>query len=406
MAPALLVVALVAVYPLGSGIVKSLTDEIFASDQAPHYIGLRNYESLLSVTVRVVHPLRDPTTGAVMTDAATGRARYPRPEDVLPHYARYRLTEDALTGPVSAAMPPDALKKTRPLLNREYDSPDQLSAAVAAAVGPLPGRTMDLLSASYARRTVRYSLLAQISLPRRKVFVGAQNPEFISATLNTIAFAVITVAIELILSTLLAVILQKRFRGRGVIRALMLVPWAVPTAISSRMWSWMFNSTRTGFFNVVLQALGLGGGQIPFLEVKSAQLPIMCIIDVWKTTPFMTLLLLAGLQLIPGELYEAAAVDGVGGARRFWRITLPLLRQTIAVALVFRTLDALRVFDLFQIVLGESRYSMASFTYYQLIQNRAAGYSAASGVVIFVLVFCFAVLYVRALGLQAAGDQE
>jgi trehalose/maltose transport system permease protein len=120
----------------------------------------------------------------------------------------------------------------------------------------------------------------------------------------------------------------------------------------------------------------------------------------------MALLILAGLQLIPLELYEAAEVDGVTRTRRFWRITLPLLRQTLAVALVFRTLDALRVFDLFQIVLGESRYSMASFTYYQLIQNRAAGYSAASGVVIFILIFAFAILYTRILGFHASGQQE
>ncbi len=338
--PALLVVLVVAIYPLGSGLLKSFTDETFASDRAPAYVGLRNYSSLLGVAVRITKPLTDLATGAALTDSRTGAPKYPSPDDVLP------------------------------------------------------------------RRPVRYSLLSEFSVLGTRVVVGARNPAFILAILNTLAFTLITISFEVTLGTLLALLLQRRFRGRGALRAIMLVPWAIPTVISSRMWAWMFASTRAGFFNVILQCAGIGNGQIPFLEIKGWQLPIMCIIDIWKTTPFMTLLVLAGLQLIPLELYEAAEVDGVTRTRRFWRITLPLLRQTLAVALVFRTLDALRVFDLFQIVLGESRYSMASYTYYQLIQNRAAGYSAASGVIIFLLIFGFAVLYTRILGFQAASHQE
>jgi trehalose/maltose transport system permease protein len=184
-------------------------------------------------------------------------------------------------------------------------------------------------------------------------------------------------------------------------RAVMLVPWAIPTAVSSKMWEWMLGSTRTGFFNVVFQRVGLGSGQIPFLTEDTFQLPAMIAIDVWKTTPFMALLLLAGLQLIPNDVYEAADVDGASKVRQFFSITLPLLRPTLAVALVFRTLDALRVFDLFQIVLAQKRYSMASFTYYQLINNRAMGYSSASSVVIFLMIFIFAVAYIRLLGVES-----
>jgi trehalose/maltose transport system permease protein len=339
-APALLVVLLVAIYPLGSGLVKSFTDELFASDRVPAFVGLRNYSSLLGLTFRTTKPLADPATGTVLTDPRTGAPTFPSPEEVLP------------------------------------------------------------------RRPVRYSLIGEFSFLGIHVVVGARNPAFIQAILNTLAFTLITITFEATLGVLLALLLQRKFRGRGALRAIMLVPWAIPTVISSRMWAWMFTSTRAGFFNVILQYAGVGNGQIPFLEARGWQLPIMCIIDIWKTTPFMALLILAGLQLIPLELYEAAEVDGVTRSRRFWRITLPLLRQTLAVALVFRTLDALRVFDLFQIVLGESRYSMASFTYYQLIQNRAAGYSAASGVVIFLLIFAFAILYTRILGFQAAEHQE
>ena len=133
-------------------------------------------------------------------------------------------------------------------------------------------------------------------------------------------------------------------------------------------------------------------------------MPAMVAIDVWKTTPFMALLILACLQLIPKDVYEAADVDGASPLRQFWSVTLPMLRPTLAVALVFRTLDALRVFDLFQIVLAQSRYSMASFSYYELINDRAMGYSSASGTIIFLLIFVFAVSYIRILGVQAEGD--
>jgi trehalose/maltose transport system permease protein len=166
------------------------------------------------------------------------------------------------------------------------------------------------------------------------------------------------------------------------------------------MWEWMLNPTRTGLINVIFQKLGIGNGQIPFLTDSAWQIPAMITIDVWKTTPFMALLLLAGLQLIPQELYEAANVDGANKIRQFFAITLPLLRPTLAVALVFRTLDAIRVFDLFQIVMQQRRYSMASFSFYNLIDSQTMGYSSASSVVIFAIITIFAILYIRLLGVE------
>ncbi len=149
-----------------------------------------------------------------------------------------------------------------------------------------------------------------------------------------------------------------------------------------------------------MAGMGMGDGQIPFLASETWQVPAMVIIDVWKTTPFMGLLLLAGLQLIPKDLYEAADVDGAGRLRQFWSVTLPLLRPTIAVALVFRTLDAIRVFDLFQIVLAQKKYSMASYAYYELINGQRMGYSSAASVVIFVVITIFAIGYIRLLGVD------
>ncbi|HHY55631.1 MAG TPA: sugar ABC transporter permease, partial [Chloroflexi bacterium] len=122
--------------------------------------------------------------------------------------------------------------------------------------------------------------------------------------------------------------------------------------------------------------------------------------DVWKTAPFMALLLLAGLQSISKDLYEAASVDGASAVRRFFAITLPLLRPTIAVALVFRTLDALRVFDLFNVLFGRQKLSMATYNYEVLVNNRQDGYASAVSIILFVLISVFAFIYVRMLNVE------
>jgi trehalose/maltose transport system permease protein len=251
------------------------------------------------------------------------------------------------------------------------------------------------------REPVRFKQVTQFNLFGTQFVLGATDPDFIRSIWDTLVFAISTVFLELVLGMVVALIVNANFKGRGLMRALILVPWAIPTAVSSQMWAYMLQPNRTGFFNTVLWYLGLGNGEIPFLSDPAWQMPAMIIIDVWKTTPFMALLLLAGLQLIPADIYEAADVDGASPVRKFFQLTLPLLRGTIAVALVFRTLDALRVFDLFQIVLGQGRYSMASFTYYQLIQNRATGYSSASSVIIFLILSAFAIIYMRSLGVKS-----
>jgi trehalose/maltose transport system permease protein len=251
------------------------------------------------------------------------------------------------------------------------------------------------------REPRRFKPVTEFSIAGNRYVLGASDPEFIRSIWDTIIFTIATVTLELVLGMIVALIIDVNFKGQGVMRAIILVPWAIPTAVSSQMWAFMLQPNRTGFFNTVLWYMGLGNGEIPFLTDPKLQLPSMIVIDVWKTTPFMALLILAGLQLIPKDIYEAANVDGANAVRKFFSLTLPLLRGTIAVALVFRTLDALRVFDLFQIVLGQARYSMASFTYYELIQNRAMGYSSASSMIIFFLLALFAVIYMRTLGVTS-----
>ncbi len=245
-----------------------------------------------------------------------------------------------------------------------------------------------------------YREVAQFSFFGKRYVLGATDPDFVKAVWDTLIFTVISVLLETILGLGIALVVNSSFKGRGLMRAAMLVPWAVITVVSARMWQWMLAPTRVGVINVIFQRLGLGDGNIAFLTQPEWQLPSIIMVDVWKTTPFMALLLLAGLQVIPGELYEAARVDGAGPVRQFISITMPLLMPTMAVALVFRTLDALRVFDVFQVMLAQSRYSMASYNYYQLIGNRAMGKASAIGVIIFIFIFIFAVLYIRMLGVE------
>jgi len=336
--PTFFIIVAIAFYPLGSVFVNSFTNKTFASATPTEVVGLQNYKTLLSITIKKLPPVIDETTGQPAVDPATGEVQYERAINVLP------------------------------------------------------------------REPSRYREVTQFNLFGNRYVLGATDRDFIRSVWDTVLFTVVTVVLELLLGMGIALVING-FPGtsiaRAVIMAVMLVPWAVPTAGSSRMWQWMFGPTRTGFFNVVFQILGIGNGQIPFLTDERYQLPAMITIDVWKTTPFMALLLLAGLQLISKDIYEAADVDGANKWRQFWSMTLPLLRPAVAVALIFRTLDALRVFDVFQIVLAQSRYSMASYTYYQLIGARAMGYSSASSVVIFLLILVFAMAYIRLLGVES-----
>src|SRR5919198_1562282 len=160
----------------------------------------------------------------------------------------------------------------------------------------------------------------------------------------TIKFTAITVSFEFVLGLIIALVVNSSFKGRGVMRAVMLVPWAIPTVVAAKMWLWMLDDTY-GVINDLGMRLHILSRPHAWISEPSTQLAAVSAVDIWKTTPFVALLLLAGLQVIPNDLYEAASVDGANRLQQFWRITLPLLRPAILVTLIFRTLDALRVFD-------------------------------------------------------------
>jgi trehalose/maltose transport system permease protein len=221
----------------------------------------------------------------------------------------------------------------------------------------------------------------------------------------TVKFTLITVAFEFVLGLIIALVVNSHFRGRGLMRAIMLVPWAIPTVVAARIWQWMLDDVF-GVVNDLLMKLHIISHPHAWISDPATSLASVCAVDIWKTTPFVALLLLAGLQVIPRDLYEAADVDGASQLQQFWRITLPLLRPAIFVTLIFRTLDALRVFDVFYVFFGNrpDTQTMAIYAQSTIVGDGHVGYGAAISVAIFLIIALFVVIYVTFM--RVTGDEE
>jgi trehalose/maltose transport system permease protein len=253
-------------------------------------------------------------------------------------------------------------------------------------------------------KTVYYSFTNQEFLAgiEPTKWVGLQNYRelwhdsiFRTAIWTTIKFTLITVGFEFVLGMIIALVVNSNFRGRGAMRAVMLVPWAIPTVVAAQMWKWMFDDVY-GVINDAGVRLHLLSHSQAWISEPSTALASVCAVDIWKTTPFVALLLLAGLQVIPRDLYEAAEVDGASKLQQFWRITLPLLRPAILVTLIFRTLDALRVFDVFYVFFGNrpDTQTMAIYDQATIVGDGHVGYGSAVSVAIFLIIGLFVVIYV------------
>jgi len=226
------------------------------------------------------------------------------------------------------------------------------------------------------------------------------------ATRNTLVFASISVAIETVLGLAIALLINQAIPGRGLVRAAILVPWAIPVVVATKIWEWMLND-QFGVLNQMLIALGLVDHGIAWTASGTLIMGVVIFIDVWMTTPFMVLLILAGLQMIPGEIMEAAEVDGIPGWKRFWSITLPLLKPAIGVAVLFRVLDALRMFDLAYVLAASSEQVMTVSIYARnrLISFQELGIGSAASTWVFLLVAFIAILIIGVLRLdRAAGE--
>jgi multiple sugar transport system permease protein len=234
-------------------------------------------------------------------------------------------------------------------------------------------------------------------------FTGLENyvylmgdARFWSALGNTAYFTAVAVAVELLLAVPLALLLNRAFPGRGLLRASVLVPWAIPTVVSARLWAWMFNPDY-GLINRML-----GGAEINWLGAPGYALHAAILVDVWKTTPFVALLVLAGLQGIPEDLYKAARVDGASEWRQFRSITLPLLKPALLLAVLFRSLDAFRVFDAIYVLTeggpANTTETLSIYAYKTLMRSGDFGYGSTLSVATFLGVVLLAVVWLRWLG--------
>jgi len=255
-------------------------------------------------------------------------------------------------------------------------------------------------------------------IPEGESFVGLQNFTNIFANPQTVSgvwgsmdrlvnsfwnvtfFTVVCVVLETILGVAMALIMARAFRGKGMVRAAILIPWAIPTIVSARMWGLIFDAD--GVMNVVL------GQKILWLADSAYSQWAVIIADVWKTAPFIGLLTLAGLQTIPAEVYEAAKVDGANAWQQFTRITLPMVKPALVVAVLFRTLDTMRMFDLPWGMIGAGKYSVETMSMFAYVENNALRYgsAAAYSLLLFAYIVLVAFLFVRLLGADVIGDDE
>jgi trehalose/maltose transport system permease protein len=262
-------------------------------------------------------------------------------------------------------------------------------------------------------RTVYLSFTnANISIARETSWVGLRNYERLwnddqwwESLLNTVVFTVASVGFETLLGIIIALTIHSNFKGRGLVRTSMLVPWAIPTIVSAQMWKWMYHDVFgvvNDFFGV---KLGIMNPDTALLANPTTALFAIVAVDIWKTTPFMALLILAGLQVIPGDIYESSNIDGASKVRQFFDMTLPLLKPALLVALIFRTMDAFRVFDVIYVMSGNNTdtMSVAIYTQQTIFQEFFLGRGSAAAVVIFLIIAAFVIVYTRLVRVEEMG---
>lgn len=250
---------------------------------------------------------------------------------------------------------------------------------------------------SFERRSLVFQVVEFVGLDNYARLIA--DARFWNALANTVYFTVVSVAFELVLGLVIALLLQRAFRGRALMYAVVLIPWAIPTVVSARMWEWMYNADF-GVLNYLLHS------DINWLGHPVWAMHAAIMMDVWKSTPFVILLLLAGLQNIPRELYHAARLDGASAWTTFRAITLPLLAPLILVVLIFRTIDAFRVFDAIYVLTGggpaNSTETLSIYAYKVLFQTLEFGYGSAVAVTVLLCVGLATIVYARLLRGAAA----
>jgi len=250
-------------------------------------------------------------------------------------------------------------------------------------------------------RTLWFSLTDAQLADGAARFVGLDNyrslladPDWWQAVRNTLFFATVSVAIETALGLLMAVVLDAHFRGRSLLRAAILIPWAIPTVVSAKMWAWMLND-QFGVVNDLLLRVGIINRPLAWIADPALAMASVISVDVWKATPFMALLSLAALQLVPKHCHEAARLDGIHPVRFFFKVTLPLIAPALGAAILFRFLDAIRVFDLIYVLTSNSRSTatIAIYARQQMVEFQDVGYGSAAASLLFAIVTGITIIY-------------
>ncbi|BCA91520.1 ABC transporter permease [Vreelandella aquamarina] len=233
------------------------------------------------------------------------------------------------------------------------------------------------------------------------------DPVWWQSVWNTVYFSVVSVSLEVVFGVIVALILNAEFKGRVIVRAAVLIPWAIPTIVSAQMWAWMLND-QFGIINHLLMVVGIIDNPIAWTASATYSMWAVIMVDVWKTIPFVALLVLAALQMLPKDCYEAAEVDGIHPVRVFFKVTLPLITPALMVAVIFRLLDALRVFDVIYVLTSNSTSTMSMSVYarQQLVEFQDVGYGSAASTLLFLIIALATVayLYIGRKQIQLGGD--
>ncbi|WP_106475665.1 carbohydrate ABC transporter permease [Phytohalomonas tamaricis] len=231
------------------------------------------------------------------------------------------------------------------------------------------------------------------------------DPEWWNAVWNTLYFTGVSVGLESVLGIIVALVLNAEFRGRTLVRAAILIPWAIPTIVSAKIWAWMLND-QFGILNHLFMTLGLIDAPLAWTADASLSMWAVIMVDVWKATPFVALLVLAALQMLPSDCYEAAKVDGISPLKVFFRVTLPLIMPALLVAIIFRALDALRVFDVIYVLTSNSSSTMTMSVYarQQLVEFQDVGYGSAASTLLFLIIALVSIAYLYLGRRQLGGD--
>lgn len=239
-------------------------------------------------------------------------------------------------------------------------------------------------------------------------FVGLDNyitilssNYFWSSVGRTLYFTIVSVALEFVLGMLAALLLSQKFKWRGFARALLIMPWALPTVVNGVLWTWIFD-TNYGALNGLLSQIGIIDKYIAWLGKGFSALNCVIFADVWKNFPMMALILMAGLQTIDHSYYESAKIDGANAFQRFWRITMPIMKPSILVCLVLRTMEAFKVFDVIYTMTNggpaNGTQVISYYTYQTSFQYSKFGYGAALSYLVSIIIMIIAVIYIRLLG--------